>query len=293
MAKQTNEVNTPQMEQPQMPTQQKKSSTPAIPETIIKAGLTPYLTQPKQAFVAAGGTEQQFAREVNFAMQAMMNNTYLIQCAQSDPQHLVEAIKNVGLTGLSLNPELKLGYLVPYKGKIKFQSSYMGKIDILIRAGVVKDIYAELVYEKDQFIYRKGVNGTLEHTPNVFAKDRGSIVGGYYYAVLTNGQVKYDTMPADRIQEIKNRSESVKSGKSSPWMTDEIEMMRKTIINWAFKFLPKSGISESMLKVIEAEADYEREEFEDWRKEQEVKKDTFKADEKFTPFEEVHNETNQ
>ena len=227
MAKQTNEVNTPQMEQPQMPTQQKKSSTPAIPEAIIKAGLTPYLTQPKQAFVAAGGTEQQFAREVNFAMQAMMNNTYLIQCAQSDPQHLVEAIKNVGLTGLTLNPELRLGYLVPFKGKIKFMSSYMGKIDILMRTGVVRSIYAELVYAKDQFIYRKGVNGTLEHIPDVFSKDRGAIVGGYYVAVLTNGQVQYDVMPIDRIEEIKSRSESVKKGNSSPWTTDYVEMAKK------------------------------------------------------------------
>jgi recombination protein RecT len=69
--------------------------------------------------------------------------------------------------------------------------------------------------------------------------------------------------------------------------------MRKTIINWAFKFLPKTGISDDMLKTIEADADFEREDFEAWRKEQEVKEDSFKADEKFTPFEEVHNETNQ
>jgi recombination protein RecT len=250
--------------------------------------LAPFLTKPKQAFCAAGGTEQKFAQEVNFAMQAMLNNPYLVTCAKSDPDHLVEAIKNVGLTGLSLNPELRLGYLVPYKGKIKFQSSYMGKIEILIRSGIVKDIYAELVYEKDQFVYRKGNNGTLEHTPNVFTKDRGAVVGGYYYAVLATGQVKYDVMPVDRIEEIKNRSESVKSGKASPWSTDENEMMRKTIINWAFKFLPKSGISESMLKVLETEAEFEREEFEDWKKAQEIKQaDSFKDDGKFTEFEEV------
>ena len=267
---------------------QKRSAAPAIPDAIMKAGLTPYLTQPKQAFVAAGGTEQQFAKEVNFAMQAMMNNPFLIQCAQSDPQHLVEAIKNVGLTGLTLNPELRLGYLVPFKGKIKFMSSYMGKIDILMRTGVVRSIYAELVYSKDQFIYRKGVNGTLEHTPDVFSKDRGAIVGGYYVAVLTNGQVQYDVMPIDRIEEIKSRSESVKKGNSSPWTTDYVEMAKKTIINWAFKSLPKTGISDDMIKAIEAEADYEREEFEDWKREQEKQqRDSFMDDKKFTDFEEV------
>ena len=204
-----------------------KKPAPAIPAAIAKAGLTQYLTMPKQAFVAAGGTEQQFAREVNFAMQAMMNNTYLIQCAQSDPQHLVEAIKNVGLTGLSLNPELRLGYLVPFKGKIKFMSSYMGKVDILIRTGVVKTIQAELVYETDEFKYEKGIKPVLKHKPDVFAEDRGKLKGGYYIAILANGEKIFDVMPEKRIQEIKGRSEAVKSGKTSPWDTDFEEMAKK------------------------------------------------------------------
>lgn len=267
-------------------TEAKKSTAPAIPSALRE--LAPFLTRPKQAFCAAGGTEQKFAQEVNFAMQAMLNNPYLVTCAKSDPDHLVEAIKNVGLTGLSLNPELRLGYLVPFKGKIKFMSSYMGKIDILIRTGVVKSIQAELVYEKDQFVYRKGVNATLEHTPDVFAKDRGELKGGYYIAVLANGQIQYDVMPVDRIEEIKSRSESVKNGKGSPWSTDYTEMAKKTIINWAFKSLPKTGISEDMIKAIEADNEIEREDFEDWKKAQEIKQaDSFKDDGKFTEFEEV------
>jgi recombination protein RecT len=249
---------------------------------------------PKQAFVAAGGTEQQFAREVNFAMQAMMNNTYLIQCAQSDPQHLVEAIKNVGLTGLSLNPELRLGYLVPFKGKIKFMSSYMGKVDILIRTGVVKTIQAELVYENDEFKYEKGIKPVLKHKPDVFAEDRGKLKGGYYIAILANGEKIFDVMPEKRIQEIKGRSEAVKSGKTSPWDTDFEEMAKKTIINWAFKSLPKTGISDDMLKTLEAEMEYEREDFEAWKKHQEQQQaDAFTQDGKFTPYEEVTNENYQ
>ena len=37
------------------PVEQPKKAAPAIPAAIQKAGLTPFLTQPKQAFVAAGG----------------------------------------------------------------------------------------------------------------------------------------------------------------------------------------------------------------------------------------------
>lgn len=284
--KKTKATKEVQQSAPAPAVEQKKSSAPAIPAKL--QGIAPYLTKPKQAFIAAGGTEQQFAREINFAMQVLMNNDFTLSCAQNYPDHFVEAIKNVSLTGLTLNPELRLGYLIPYKGKIRFQSSYMGKIDILIRTGVVKDIYAELVYEKDIFIYRKGVNATLEHTPNPFAKDKGELLGGYYFAVLANGQIKYDVMPKERIDEIKSRSEPVKSGKSSPWDTDFVEMAKKSIINWAFKSLPKTGISDDMIKALEADGEVDREMMEDWRKTQEnIKADPIKSDTSFTDYEEV------
>lgn len=269
---------------PEQPALQVPAVTPTAPPAFPQqlSGLEKCFTSPRKAFLAAGGTEQQFAREVNFAMQAMLNTPYLIDCAKAYPDHLIEAIKNVSLTGLSLNPELKLGYLVPYKGKVKFQASYMGKVDILIRTGVVKDIYADLVYTHDKFSMTKGTGGKLIHEPDVFAEDRGDLMGGYYYAVLTSGAEKYDAMPKSRIEEIKSRSEAVKKGKQSPWDTDFEEMARKTIVNWAFKFLPKTGISDSMIKVLEVESQLDDEMFEDWRKSQGQKPDDF--DEEDTPY---------
>lgn len=268
----------PEQPAPQVPVVA-PTAPPAFPQQL--SGLEKCFISPKKAFLAAGGTEQQFAREVNFAMQAMLNNTYLIDCAKAYPDHLIEAIKNVSLTGLSLNPELKLGYLVPYKGKVKFQASYMGKVDILIRTGVVKDIYADLVYTNDKFSMTKGTGGKLTHEPDVFG-ERGDLMGGYYYAILTSGAEKYDAMPKSRIEEIKSRSEAVKKGKQSPWDTDFEEMARKTVVNWAFKFLPKTGISDSMIKVLEVESQLDDEMFEDWRKSQSQKPDDFEEED--TPY---------
>ena len=280
MGQQPSPQAAPEQQAPQVPATTTPSAPPAFPQQL--SGLEKCFISPKKAFLASGGTEQQFAREVNFAMQAMLNNSYLIDCAKAYPDHLIEAIKNVSLTGLSLNPELKLGYLVPYKGKVKFQASYMGKVDILIRTGVVKDIYADLVYTNDKFIMTKGTGGKLIHEPDVFAENRGELMGGYYYAVLTSGAEKYDAMPKSRIEEIKSRSEAVKKGKQSPWDTDFDEMARKTVVNWAFKFLPKTGISDSMLKVLETESQLDDEMFDDWRKSQGHKKDDF--DEEETPY---------
>ena len=255
-----------------------QNEVPAIPKKLVEAGLLNALISPKKAFIESGGTKEQFTKEVNFAMQALMDNDYLLQCAKSYPDHLVEAIKNVGLTGLTLNPTLKLGYLVPYKGKIKFQPSYMGKREIVNRSGAVKDSYAVLVREKDKFEMAKGTEGYIKHTINPFV-DRGELLGGYWVCELTNGAKSFDAMPKERIEEIKSRSESVKSGKQSPWDSDFNEMATKTIYNWGFKFMPKTGLSEDQVKALEIDSDIDRDQFEDWKKHRESgAKDRFSDD---------------
>lgn len=258
----------------------KKENLPAIPKKLVDAGLATCFLAPKQAFLAAGGSKEQFAREVNFAMQSLMNNDFLLNCAKSNPEFLIEAIKNVALTGLTLNPELRLGYLIPYNKKITFRSSYMGKVDILIRSGIVKWIEANLVYEKDAFSVTKGSKDEIIHAPDCFASDRGDIKGGYWIATMPNGLKVFGVMSKNDIDQIKQRSESAKSGGQTPWNTDYEEMAKKTIINRAFKSLPKSGISDAVLKAMEVDGQYDREEFEDWKKQQENNiRDRFNEDE--------------
>lgn len=266
---------------------------PAIPKVLVDAGLQACFSAPRKAFVAAGGTDEEFVREVNFAISQMMKDDYLITCAKNHPDYLVEAIKAVGLTKLSLNPELKLAYLVPRKGKIYFSSSYMGKREILMRAGIVQWVEANLVFEGDTFEVSKGTTSEIIHKPDYFSGNhtKDKIKGGYWIAVLPNGKTVFDVMPHSRIQEIMQRSESVKSGNGSPWDTDYEMMARKTILNWGFGSLPKTGISEHILKVIETETKIDNDDFEDWRKQQEQeaagKPDKFEKDGSFTQYEDV------
>ena len=85
----------------------------------ISQGLPPVLkplqncfTAPYKTFIQNGKNIQDLQRECNFAAQAMLANPYLIQCAQAFPDHFINALKNVVLTGMTLNPTLKLAYLV-------------------------------------------------------------------------------------------------------------------------------------------------------------------------------------
>lgn len=271
----------------------KTVSAPAIPDVLIKAGITQHFNAPKKAFIAAGGTEQEFAREINFAMQMLMKNSYLVQCVKNDPDFFIEAIKNVALTGLSLNPELKLGYLVPRAGKVYFSSSYMGKREILIRAGIVTWIEANLVYESDFFEVSKGSESTIIHKPDYFNNNREkeNIKGGYWIASLPNGKTVFDVMSISWIENIRSRSEAVKKGNGSPWDTDFVAMARKSMINAGFNQLPKTGISENIIKAIEAETRYDNDVFEDWKedheKRQRMEPDSFESDSEYVKYEEV------
>lgn len=223
---------------------------------------------PMGAFLKSSNQgEQDFYREAGYAFQIIQGNDTLMKC---DRTSIVNSIVNVSRTGLTLNPELRLAYLIPYKGKCYFRSSYMGKKEILIRAGVVKDVWVNLVYAKDKFQVQEGTDRKILHEPNYFL-ERGTLVGGYWVAILQNGEKPFGVMTKDRIDEIRKRSEAVRAGKSSPWDTDLEDMSKKTILNNAFKYLPKTNISDSVMRVLDAESEYERQEFDEWKRKMEQK----------------------
>ena len=195
----------------------------------------------------------------------MMANPYLIDCAAQHPDDLVNALKNVALTGSTLNPVLKQGYLVPFKGKISFMPSYMGLVDVLNRSGLVRKIEAHPVFDGDEFSVTYGTAEQLIHKPDPWGtRDKDHLKGCYYYIELADGTTMWDTMSAEEIEDVRRRSPSVTKGKASPWDTDYIEMAKKTLIRRAFKAVPKTGLSDDKLKTITAAVDYDEQVEREW-----------------------------
>lgn len=240
----------------------------------------------RNAFSDPREADRVMAKEIEFASQAMLANSYLIQCATENPMSLVNALKNIALTGSTLNPVLKQGYLVPFKGAITFMPSYMGLVDVLLNNGLVKKIEAHPVFEGEKFEIKHGTTEALFHAPNPWGKrEKENLCGCYYYVVMTDGTELFDTMSVEEIEKIRKRAPSAKS--SSPWDTDYIEMGRKTLLRRAFKMIPKSGISEDKIKALEAVFDYDEKVEQNWIAEQKnaPKKDNF--DESEVEYEEV------
>ncbi|GAB2471750.1 recombinase RecT [Comamonas humi] len=180
-----------------------------------------------------------FEREAGFAIQILTANDYVSRLATGDRQSVVNAVTNIAAIGISLNPAKKQAYLVPRKGKICLDISYMGLIDLAIQSGSIMWAQAELVYASDAFALN-GFDKPPTHSFNPFSKDRGEMVGAYVVVKTHAGDYLTTCMSREDIDSIKNRSESVKAGKSSPWDTDYGEMAKKTVVKRAYKYWPKS-----------------------------------------------------
>ena len=105
------------------------------------------------------------------------------------------------------------------------------------------DALAERVREADRFVLQ-GMDRPPVHDYSPFAKDRGPIVGVYCVAKTADGDYLTDTMAIDEAFAIRDRSSAwkawVEKKKKCPWVTDEGEMIKKTIVKRASKMWPKT-----------------------------------------------------
>jgi len=183
-----------------------------------------------------------FEKEAGFAIQLITANDYACSIAMSNRQSVINAVNNVAAIGISLNPAKRQAYLVPRDGRICLDISYMGLLDLAIESGGVKWGQAELVYERDTFSLC-GIDKPPIHNRDPFSKDRGQIVGAYVVVKTSTGDYLTTCMSIGDVYDIRDRSSAWKAylskKRSCPWVTDEGEMIKKTVIKRAYKMWPK------------------------------------------------------
>lgn len=176
-------------------------------------------------------------KEQQFAIQAFQKNDYLAKVAMANPSSAQNAIINVAAIGITLNPAAKLAYLVPRDGGVHLDISYMGLLHLAQVSGAIQWGQCKLVCANDTY-ESNGLDSAPTHKYNAFG-DRGSVVGGYCTVKTAQGDYLTEEMSVDEINAIMQRSQSFKSGKSSPWKTDWSEMARKTIVKRGSKYWPR------------------------------------------------------
>jgi recombination protein RecT len=200
-----------------------------------------------------------FAREAEFAIQSICASDYATKIARENPQSVRDAVTNIAAIGISLNPAKKQAYLVPRKGAICLVISYMGLLDLAIQSGAILWGQAEIVYAADKFTMH-GLDQPPTHERNPFSKDRGALVGVYVVVKTKDGDYLTGTMTTEEVFAIRDRSDAWKAykkdtSKTCPWVTDEGEMVKKTMIKRAYKTWPKTDRLDKAVHVLNADAD--------------------------------------
>lgn len=197
------------------------------------------------------GNLVRYQEEAGYALQIMRRSPYMQRCI---PQTIEDAVINVAAIGLSLNPVLQHGFLIPRRQGNHviccFDPGYRGLIKLATDGGLVSLVQAAAVYEEEErlgnFKITRGTSPTVLHNTDPLMKleDLGDIIGAYCIAYVKHAPVPHVTwMPIDDIMKAASKSEAFnprdKSKKpSGPWTTDFQEMCVKTAIKRGRKQWP-------------------------------------------------------
>ncbi|OMC83336.1 recombinase RecT [Viridibacillus sp. FSL H8-0123] len=185
-------------------------------------------------------------RIARIALTAVRNTPKLLDC---DQMSFVAALMQSAQLGVEPNTGLGQAYLIPYGKQVQFQLGYKGLIDLAVRSGQYKAIYAHEVYEDDEFSFAYGLHKDLVHVPA--PNPTGEPIG--YYAVyhLQNGGYDFVYWTRERIDQHAHKfSMAVQKGWTSPWKTNFDAMAKKTVLKEVLKYAPKSI---EMQKVVDAD----------------------------------------
>lgn len=185
-------------------------------------------------------------RIARIALTAVRTTPKLLECDQIS---FVAALMQSAQLGVEPNTGLGQAYLIPYGKQVQFQLGYKGLIDLAVRSGQYKAIYAHEVYQEDEFSYSYGLHKDLVHVPS--QNPEGEPIG--YYAVyhLKNGGYDFVYWTRERIEKHAHKfSQAVQKGWTSPWKTNYDAMAKKTVLKEVLKFAPKSI---ELQKVVEAD----------------------------------------
>jgi len=137
---------------------------------------------------------------------------------------------------MGLLPDGREGAIVTFKDQAQFMPMIGGVMKLVRNSGELASIDAQIVYSKDKFTYRPGLDAVPMHEPDWFG-ERGDVIGVYAVARMKDGATYVEIMNRQQVDKVRNVSRAKDSG---PWVTWWDEMARKTAIRRLAKRLPLS-----------------------------------------------------
>jgi recombination protein RecT len=189
------------------------------------------------------GSEANAKRFAQVALAALAKSPDLQKCTPvSWAQTVLEAAQlgfDVGIGGYA--------WPVPFGDKCTLVVGYQGYVEKMYQSGIVNRVYADVVYEQDEFAFRQGTDAHLHHTPS-FLEDRGERIGAYAGADLKGGGHVFVVLPWAEIEKIRNSSKAKGAGPWTQWLD---EMAKKSALRRLRKVMPSLPNKNRDLDVLE------------------------------------------
>jgi recombination protein RecT len=192
-----------------------------------------------------GGDEAKARRIIKITYSAITKNPELLECAKwgRGRASLIQAALDAAEAGLEPSGNLNRASIAPFREKsgdafplAKLMIGYEGLAD-LMRDGPIEDVWAEVVYEGDEFAEIKGASPDLKHVPKHATEDVGKIT--YFYAIVffRGGRVHFEVMSRAQVDAVRAMS---RSANGPAWMKSYPQMGRKTVLRRLAHYVPLS-----------------------------------------------------
>ena len=245
-------------------------TTPQAPDTAVQIFNRPDILEKFQA-ILKGGT----SAYIQSALLCIADNPKLMECT---PQSLIKSALRSATLGLSLDPALRQGFMIPrYDKKVKgqaasFQPHYNGLYQLAQRTGKYRAINVSPIYEGEQVFedVRTGLHAYRHSNSSTFlapsdqisgldngyrdvtsGKNSGKVIGYLGYFRTMDGLEKSVWMTVAEIHEHAQKwAPENYASEYGAWQDDKKRpiMEMKTVFIQLTKFMDLSGERNSLLR---------------------------------------------
>lgn len=138
-------------------------------------------------------------------------------------------------------------WIIPFGMEATFVPGYRGLAQLAWRSQQIASLSARAVFEGDVFTFDFG-DDTISHRP-CGETDPARLTHAYAIFRTVNGGRVWDVMTRREIDAIRARS---RAGQSGPWVTDYVEMAKKTVFRRAAKLAPCSAELQRAMALADA-----------------------------------------
>lgn len=222
-----------------------------------------------RAMAAMLGDEALMQRYLSVVFTALAKQNDLLE--KATPASIVQAVKEAA--GMGLEPFTPECTIIAYGQVAELRVMYQGELKVIRNSGVVRNIDAQIVYDKDEFTYwYEQDGGHFTHHPFLPEReplalmrpdgsptsagalsDRGGYRFAYAYAVMPDGFCQLDVLTEGEVNFIRDRYGNKAGNRINAWRDAYGEMARKTALHRLRKRLPVSAVMQRLNVLTERE----------------------------------------